>query len=610
MGMADHECTFLALPDDILAHIFTFLSPMEVMALLAVSQRIRRVVCFPEVIRYTSFHFTHPPGLFASFLDAVRACAIVELDLNNCLQLGAATIERCLRFCVNLKTLRCINTKILPENLLALTANELKNLTCLEWSLLSKQFRHAATILQQLRQRKLTFGLQRLKHMYVEVYTDRAIGHLLVYVLQHCPEITSVHVHEHDARLRCPGLSHLVMDAYARLENWKEFTYTTERVASTHAMTFCMPRLPSPVRKSVAERCRTNVAKYRNASMSKEPPLRNCAELNDSCIIPTSEGLMQLLLCLETPLSWTLLREMARRKNRDLRELRALTLATALWPHHAPRAAITCADVRLAEFMAACSGLRELNLASFHAGEFDCCEVLSRAVIPHLRSLSLPACAVSRKTSIPQLANASFRLRVLDVRGQRPICEHFCARCVRIPTCTSECLASLHKLCPLERLTLCELPHVRKLDFLMNCSVLDLRIRSTGPMEDLSPLLRLCPKLRSLALHGKHTSETALWFLNDLQPTQSMRRVCISLHEMRDQRVNLLPLLQRLFPNANTLHLHTQWKGRSRFNQIWTRLPNDDCASVLPNDNLELCNICDYTGLQKPFLGQYKYANL
>ncbi|KAL1432330.1 hypothetical protein MTO96_013647 [Rhipicephalus appendiculatus] len=95
--MAHQECTLLALPDDILAHVFTLLTPMELMSLLAVSERIRRVVCFPEVLRYTSFHFTHPPGLFASFVDAVRACAIVELDLNNCLQLGSATIEHCLR---------------------------------------------------------------------------------------------------------------------------------------------------------------------------------------------------------------------------------------------------------------------------------------------------------------------------------------------------------------------------------------------------------------------------------------------------------------------------------------------------------------------------------
>ncbi|KAH7982532.1 hypothetical protein HPB52_005475 [Rhipicephalus sanguineus] len=610
MGMADQECTFLALPDDILAHIFTFLSPMEVMALSAVSQRIRRVVCFPEVLRYTSFHFTHPPGLFASFVDAVRACAIVELDLNNCVQLDAAIVEHCLRFCVNLKTLRCINTKILPEILLALTANELNNLTCLEWSLLSKGFSHTEAVLQQLKQRKLTMGLQHLTRMYVDVHADIIMGHLLVYVLQHCPEITSVHVHEQDTIISCPGLSHLVMDAYARHENWKVFTYTTECAASTHQMDFCMPRPPSPMTGTIIERCRTDVVRYGNVSVSKEPPLRSCAELNDSCIIPTSEGVTQLLLCLETPLSWTLLHEMATRKSNHLRDLRALTLATALWPDHAPREAITAADVTLGEFMAACSGLRELNLASFHVDEFDCCEVLSRAVIPHLRSLSLPACALSRKTSIPQLANASFRLRVLDVRGQRPFSEHVCVRCVRIPTCTSECLSSLHELCPLERLTLCELPHVGRLDFLMKCSVADLRIRNTGPMKDLSPLLRLCPKLRSLTLHGKHMLETVFQFLNDLQPTQSMRRVCISLHKMRDQRVNLLPLLQRLFPNANTLHVHTQWKGKSRFNQIWTRLPNDDCASVLPDDILELCNICDYTGLQKPFLGQYKYYNL
>ncbi|KAL1432331.1 hypothetical protein MTO96_013648 [Rhipicephalus appendiculatus] len=89
-----------------------------------------------------------------------------------------------------------------------------------------------------------------------------------------------------------------------------------------------------------------------------------------------------------------------------------------------------------------------------------------------------------------------------------------------------------------------------------------------------------------------------------------MRRACISFHKVRDQRVSLLEWLQRLFPKANTLHVHMLGKGRHRFDQIWTRLPNDDSALVLPNDNRELCNICDYTGLQKPFAGQYKYANL
>ncbi|KAH7968290.1 hypothetical protein HPB52_007608 [Rhipicephalus sanguineus] len=344
------------------------------------------------------------------------------------------------------------------------------------------------------------------------------------------------------------------------------------------------------------------------AKMPNNSFVRSCAKLSNFWPLPTTEGLNQLLLLVELPLSAARLIEMA---NQDLRELRALTLANAIDAGDR----LNTAKAALGQFMSACSGLRELNLASFHIGKIDCCELLSQAVIPHLRSLSLPACALSKDTRLPQLVNASFRLRVLDVRGLKLQAPLICAACGEGSTCTSECLSSLNELCPLERLTLCDLQSVDSLDFLMNCSITELRMRDLGywcmrnvPM--MSPLQTLCPQLHSLTLHGERLPEDLL-FLNHLQPAERLRRLCISVPRVsREQQVNLLQFLQRLFPNANTLHVHALTPGEPRFNFIWTRLPNEDCALLLPSDNLELCTMCDYTGLQKPFLGQYRYAHL
>ncbi|KAH7968291.1 hypothetical protein HPB52_007609 [Rhipicephalus sanguineus] len=193
--MADLQSPLYRLQDDTLARIFSHLSPVEVTALGAVSRRVRRVASFPEVLHYTSFHFTHHPQLFVKFLRTATASAIVDLDLNNCIQMDAVNTAECLRSCVNLTALRCINTKILPGALLALTANELSKLTCLEWSLYSEHRTHAQELLEQLKTGEVTFALERLQRMYIEVDSNKAIADLLVYVLQRCPYLESVQLY-------------------------------------------------------------------------------------------------------------------------------------------------------------------------------------------------------------------------------------------------------------------------------------------------------------------------------------------------------------------------------------------------------------------------------
>lgn len=612
--MADQKCTLLALPDQVLARIFTLLSPADLIVLEAVSGHLQRVARTPDVLHFTSFHFTHPPELFANFVDAVRAWAIVELDINNCVQLGAVIIGDGLRVCINLTTLRCINTKVLPSTLLGLAANELSKLTCLEWSLFRGLRTHTMLLLKHLERNEVTLGLQSLQRMYVEVAPKKPITDFLVYVLRRCPSIVSVHLHEQNSRHQWSRLLRLALETYVKRKNWKEFTYTTDRVPSTRSIKFSAQNRPPPVANNLIKACRADVIRYGNLSVIQMPhsSVRSCAKLNDSCTVPTTEGLAQLLLCLEHPLSWERLREMAT-SNRDLCKLRALTLATALRPH---AMIIIPAEVTLGQFVSACSGLRELNLASFHVGEFDCCEALSQAVVPHLRSLSLPACALSTDTRLPQLVNASFRLSVLDVRGHKSRNPRACAACGDKSTCTTECLSLLHALCPLERLTLCDLRNVDTLDFLLNCSVAELRLGDLGPwclrnLPSLSPLQQLCSHLRSLTLHSQRLPYD-LRFLNQLQPAPGLRRLCVAMRKVSPcQRAGLLDFLQRLFPNAHTLHVHTLARDGPHFELIWTRLPNDDVwTEVLPTDNKELCTTCDYTGLQKPFLGQSKYAHL
>ncbi|KAL1439583.1 hypothetical protein MTO96_010112 [Rhipicephalus appendiculatus] len=609
--MADQQCSLYSLSDDTLARIFTLLSPVEVTALGAVSRRIRNVASFPEVLHYTSFHFTHHPQVFVKFLRTATPAAIVDLDINNCIQMDAVTTAECLRLCVNLTALRCINTKILPGTLLALTANELNKLTCLEWSLFSEQRTHAENLLEQLKIGEVTFALERLQHMHIEVDPNMAIADLLAYVLQRCPVIHSVHLHEQNPIRILSVVSRLVLDSYIEHNTWKVFSFTMSLVASTSNMNFNTADEPLPAEGDVKAACLEDIARYGNVSVVKTPNnsyIRSCAKLSNFRPLPTIEGLAQLLLVVELPLSTARIIEMT---FRDLRALRALTLANAVDAGDR----LNPAKAALGQYISACSGLRELNLSSFHVGQIDCCEVLSLAVIPHLRSLSLPACALSKDTRLPQLENASFRLRVLDVRGLKSQAPPICTACGEGSTCTSECLSSLKKLCPLERLTLCDLQSVDSLDFLIDCSITELRMRDLGywcmrnvPM--MSPLQKLCPQLHSLTLHGEGLPEDLL-FLHHLQPAERLRRLCISVPRVsREQQVDLLQFLQRLFPNANTLHVHALTPGEPGFRFIWTRLPNDDSALVLPSDNLELCTMCDYTGLQKPFLGQYRYAHL
>uniref|UniRef100_A0A6M2D440 Putative secreted protein ovary overexpressed n=1 Tax=Rhipicephalus microplus TaxID=6941 RepID=A0A6M2D440_RHIMP len=609
--MADQECPLYSLPDDMLARIFALLSPEDVTALGTVSQRIRNVASFPEVLHYVSFHFTHRPQLLAEFLHTATPAAIVVLDLNNCIQIDAVTMSEGLRLCVNLTDLRCINTKILPGTLLALTANELSKLTRLEWALFSEQRTHAENLLEQLKNGEVTFALERLQHMHIEVDPNMAVADLLVYVLQRCPVIRSVHLHEQNPIRILSVLSHLMLDSYLEHNTWKIFSFTMSLVASTGNMNFLTAEEPLPAEGDIKAACLDDIARYGNLSVAKTPHysyIRSCAKLSNFGPLPTTDSLTQLLLIVELPISTARIIEMA---NRDLRELRALTLANAMDAGDR----LNPAKAALGHFISACSGLRELNLASFHVSKIDCCELLSQAVIPHLHSLSLPACALSKDTRLPQLVNASFRLRVLDVRGLKLQAPLICTACGEGSTCTSECLSSLRELCPLERLTLCGLLSVDSLDFLINCSITELRLRDLGywcmrnvPM--LSPLQHLCPQLHSLTLHGDGLPEDLL-FLHHLQPAKCLRRLCVSVPRVsRKQQVDLLPFLQGLFPNANTLHVHALTPGDPGFRFIWTRLPNDDCGLVLPSDNLELCTMCDYTGLQKPFLGQYKYAHL
>ncbi|XP_065289210.1 uncharacterized protein [Dermacentor albipictus] len=608
----DQKCTLLGLPDQVLAGVFTYLSPADLIVLEAVCRRLQRVARTPDVLHFTSFHFTHPPELFAEFVDAVRAWAIVELDINNCVQLDAVVIGDGLRLCVNLTTLRCINAKVLPSTLLALAANELSKLTCLEWSLYRDRRAHTKLLLNHLKRNEVTLGLQSLQRMYVEVAPKKALTDFLVYVLKRCPSIVSVHLHEQNRKRQWTRLLRLTLETYVKRKNWKVFTYTTDRVRSTRRIKLSAQDEPPPVANNLIKACRADVIRYGNVSVIQKPrsSVRSCAKL-DSCTIPTTEGLTQLLLCLEHPLSWARLREMATR-NGNLCELRALTLVTAL----GPRAKIIPAEVTLGQFVSACSGLRELNLASFHVGEFDCCEALSQAVVPHLRSLSLPACALSTSTRLPQLVSASFRLSELDVRGHTSHKSGVCTACGDNSTCTSECLYSLHALCPLERLTLCDLRNVDTLDFLLDCSVAELRLGDLGPwclrnLPSLSPLQELCSHLRCLTLHSVRLPDD-LRFLNQLQPAPSLRRLCVAVRKVSvDQRAGLLDFLQRTFPNAHTLHVHSLARDGPHFELVWTRLPNEDVRTeVLPTDKMQLCRTCDYTGLQKPFLGQSKYAHL
>uniref|UniRef100_A0A023G905 Putative secreted protein n=1 Tax=Amblyomma triste TaxID=251400 RepID=A0A023G905_AMBTT len=592
-----------------LAHIFGFLDTADLMVVEYVARRVRRVARSRCVMRFTRVHFTQPPDVVTAFINGARACAISELNLNNCVQLTSSAVKTCLISCINLTTLRCVNTRLLPSALLDVTATRVRNLTRLDWSLPDAPHcrRHARELLQRLRSDGTDLGLGFLQYMYVEVVAVAANSNLLRYVLKKCPSLVSVHFHERGAGNPRSRLTRVLLRAYVKRMQWNVLTCTNERVSDVRSIT-----LPSTFQwfgeSDVVEVLKADLSVYGNMTARKRPQsVRNCVTFVHPFLAQKTDGLSQLLVCIEDMGSAAHLLDMAA-ADESLQGLRALTLLTSRKPSGEER--LAAYQTKLSSFFESFRALQELNLASFHFETFfDCCEMLAAASLHKLHCLSLPACAMRHPSQLQRLAYAPFTLRELDIRGEeRLTCAcAIHARSLRLAT-SRIVLLSMVLLSPLERLTLCDLPNVASLNFLLGCQVREMRLCNLGHWSmrnrlSLSSLRHVCAELRGLKLESRVLPQD-LRFLHDLQPAPQLRRLCISTPFVQhDQRAGLLAFLRRLFPAAHTLHVHTLTSSDA-FQLIWTRLEgarNDfHRKKVLWTDHRELCTTCDYTGLAKP----------
>ncbi|KAK8769898.1 hypothetical protein V5799_013637 [Amblyomma americanum] len=573
-----------------------------------VSRRVRRVARSRWLMRFTRVHFTHPPDVVAAFLHGARASAISELDLNNCVQLSCAAIKACIGACVNLTSLKCVNTRLYPSALLDVTRTQVRHLTRLDWSLPNapRCRRHARELLQRLRSDGGDLGLGFLQYMYVEAVAVAANTNLLRYVLKKCPSLASVHFHERDGGKS--SLASFLLRAYVRRAQWNALTYTQERVPDVRSMTIPLG-FQWFVEIDIVKALQADVNLYGNMTARKRPQsVRSCVTFVHPFIVQNTQGLSQLLISIDDMWVTAHLLDMAETDG-NLHELRALTLRTFHGPSGWQRNTPDLYATQLSGFLQAFRALQELNLVSFHFETFfDCSVILANAGMKGLRSLSLPACAIRHDEQLKRLSRAPFTLRELDIRGRRAAGKRVCAQCDDASTCTSDCLESMLLLSPLERLTLCDLPNVSSLNFLLRCKVDEMRLCNLGLWSmrnrmSFWAIKQVCAEVRSLKLES-HDLPEDLRFLNDLVPAPHLRRLCITTSAVQRQlRATLLTFVRGLFPALHTLHVHTL-SPSDAFQLIWTRLPGARNGiykkRVLSTDQRQLCATCDYTGLAKP----------
>ncbi|XP_065301201.1 uncharacterized protein [Dermacentor albipictus] len=624
MNDAMESCGLLTLPTETIIHIFRYLNPDELLAVERTSPELARLARIAYAMHTVRFLPHYSSNFFREYIDKHRADVISQLDISGCSSASSRTLEACIELCARLTTLRCINTRLLPTTLIRLLRTRLHSLKSLEWSLLGNK--HVGEDVRRFLQEPVvgdahTILPDTLRSMYVEEISCGRNTRLLCVMLKRGSCLRELHFHERLRRKRNTTAAHDVLLSYhtGTCGKFTTFTYTNDSAVLVREANLRAPWNRQHADSQVSsvfgmfDACRTvssSVIVRLNPSLAG-----NCLILDGVKPLRLSELFSQISVMVRGDPLATLKSATCHRPYCHIHALilESPSLSGQVRSRHQHPAN---ADPLLA-FIRGFPFLAELNLASFHCeSNVDCCSILADAGLDNLKALALPSCAFCWKGRLEPLARARFRLDELDVRA--PPVKQFtiCAVCAVAVTCTAEILQPLWKLCPLLRLTLCNLSHVRSLVFLKRCVVRELRLQNLHSNayeveESRTAMKEVMLEVRSLKF-GSTTETLDLSFLDTRAvPAPNLRRLCVTLKEMPFS--NAQDLLDRLcikYPTAEYIHLHIcHPEGHQGAITLTARysveLDGDKDGAlhlepVLSSDDMVLCGCANVVAVTRP----------
>lgn len=624
MASGEEACPFLSLPQEIIARILRFLGPEDLMAVERTTRELSRLARVSYVLQTTKFLPVYSPGTLRNYLDEGRAMAITELVLNDYLSAGSTTIEASVYGCVNLKTLRCINTRLLPTAVLRLLEDRLRGLKFLEWSILASSHHTSdveSFVWQPSDNDAPPMIPETLHGMYVEVIPTSGNVLFLCNILKRSSTLRDFHLHERRLCTRVETGAYKVLESLHEGTAGKFITFTFTDDSAAVVPGAGRPAAPeglSPVHEpgSLLGVLEASLKISPSVIVRQNPrPTTNCAVIDRSTSRTVPQSFLDLFILMDDNPFATL--EAATRIHHWHHNTRALTLKSS----PVQTVARTCSESptdsdSFLEFFRGCNGLTELNLASFHFEEaFNCCSILADAGLVGLRALALPSCALCGSGCLEQLARARFRLDELDVRNALTAPPVTCAVCNAPSTCTEEAFEGLSLLCSLKRLTLCDLPHVRNLRFLKDCVVRELRLRNLGrgcfsSEETAKALTEAVKHVHSFMWVSSIVPLEQSFVKRVLRNALQLRRLCIMSTGIKAiEWEDLLATLWPLFPAAEFIHAHCWIPGLGLAPiavAVFRPIPpdGDDRAwyleSALSSDCVALCGARNLVSAPRP----------
>ncbi|KAH7941683.1 hypothetical protein HPB49_016074 [Dermacentor silvarum] len=618
--------TLLCLPDDVLVAILKLLDWKCRITMGSLCRRLKNVVNDAPWMRCARFTLQDPPTVFTAVMVMPRTDVITELDVSFYVLAKSERVAEALSLCTNLVVLHCVHSRIRPTTMVLLLKDKLRKLECLHWSVLKDTTADIEVPDFLARNSEGSSHCHcsvlppHLKTMYVEVVSTTANHKFIFSVLRHCHALMSLHFHERESESTCLKSSEVTRVLLCYREGTRDyfdnFTYTADRTTSANVKLpkkFVMLRVFDDygwcyeVSNSVTLRLRPTSTR----NFVTLPELHSTSPKDAMCHTQLTVSIKECRNDAVTRLNDWLCRG-------KWRHLKALTLLSL----HKTAALFSCNrrnQVALCNFIRSCVALTELNLSAFHfSQEFDWSSMLATGNLHNLRSLALAACALCCPKRLQFIGRASFKLRELDVRSFPPteLTLH-CDVCRRDATCDDVALAPLRRLEHLEHLTLCEMPHVRSLTFLLGCtSIRELRLRNLGVWstykgQDMTPIVSIWPQLRALKL-GSATSMIDLSIFVKLPVSPLMKRICLALVSFDDEDIvelDVIDVVQRVCPAVDVVHVHMRYPLTGKERTFFPRGPllladdapdHTDPAWLPTADKVWLCDCSNYIGLTAP----------
>ncbi|KAH6925610.1 hypothetical protein HPB50_007991 [Hyalomma asiaticum] len=570
-------------------------------------------------MRCARFTLRDRPTVFSAIMVRPRTYLITELDVSLYVRAKPKILAEALSICTNLKVLRCVHTLLAPDTMVLLLRDKLRRLECLHWSAWEPPLViDAPAIRAGVSERSCDCAATppNLKTMYLEVTAAFKNFNFVCSVLEHCHALKSLHLHECSSEIEVPHFVTAILGVCRDASGGKfeDFIFTTDRSPKT-ATLLADPKARNPDLFSCYD---TSVDVCGGIFLKMTPkPRQNCVTLGgcNAMCADKAPSHSQLTLLLNEWGDDAIARLCKLWTSGKLRHLKALTLmvvrdVAAMLSNNLRNQALLCNLIR------SCVAISELNLSAFHFGpHFDWSSVIATGGLDNIRSLALAACALCKPGRLQLLCRASFKLRDLDVRSF-PQDVPICGVCARVTTCDHVTFAPLRWLSHLERLTLCDLPHVRNLDFLFGCtSIRELRLRNLGTRFnerlDMAPIISVWPQLSTLTYWNCTPSEDFRRFCGSVPVAPSMKQLCLGvLLSGRDVDIGTTAPIGRACPAVDVWHLHARDNaGNSWFALIptWALIQAGgaipyivDASWLSTADIVRLCKCANYIGLIAP----------